>query len=96
MKMITIMKNNWMMSITGKRWKITCCLLEKSYFTSADISMLGYGCGVCHYPQFFVKYLGMYQVLPRPYLGYFGGFTGDKLIKKRVLDLSSQAETFFW
>ena len=37
-----------------------------SYFTSADISMLGYGYGVSQYPQFFVEDLDMYQVLPRP------------------------------
>ena len=58
--------------------------------------MLGYGCDVYQYPQFYVKYLDMYQVLPRPYLGSFDVCTGDKLIKKWVLDLSSQAETFFW
>ena len=51
--------------------------------------MLGYGCGLSQYLQFFVKDLDMYQVLPRPYLRYFDGFTGDKLIKKRVLDLTS-------
>ena len=27
---------------------------ENSYFTSADVSMLGYGCGVSQYLQFFV------------------------------------------
>ena len=43
------------------------------------------------YPQFFVKYLDMYPVLPRPYLGSFDGGPGDKLFKKWVLDLESQA-----
>ena len=28
----------------------------------------------------FVKYLGMYQVLPRPYLGSFDSGPGEKLI----------------
>ena len=27
----------------------------KSYHTSADVSILGYGCGVSQYPQFFVE-----------------------------------------
>ena len=54
---------------------------ENSYFTSADVSLLGYGCGVSQYPQFSVKYLDMYQVLPRPYLRSFDGFPGDKIIK---------------
>ena len=45
----------------------------------------------------FVKDLDIYQVLPRPYLRSFDGFPGDKLIiKKWLLDLASQAETFFW
>ena len=61
------------------------------YFTSADVSMLGYGCGVSQYTHFFVKYLDMYQVLPRPYLGSFGGVTGDKLIKKMVVRLSNSS-----
>ena len=50
--------------------------------------MLGYGCGVSQYIQFYVKYLDMYQVLQRPYLGYFDVGPGEKLIKKKwVLDL---------
>ena len=53
---------------------------ENSYFTSAGVPMLSYGCGVSRYPQFYVKYLDMYQLLPRPYLGSFDGFPGDKLI----------------
>ena len=42
--------------------------------------MLGYGCGVSQYPQYFVKDLDIYQVLPRPYLSSFDSFPGDKLI----------------
>ena len=53
---------------------------KNSHFTSAVVSMIGYGCGVSQYPQFFVKDLDMYQVLPRPYLWSFGGGPGDKLI----------------
>ena len=53
---------------------------NNSYFTSDDVSILGYGCGVFQFPQFFVDDLDMYQVLPRPYLRYFDGFLGDKLI----------------
>ena len=46
--------------------------------------MLGYGCGVFQFPQFFVEDLDMYQMLPRPYLRYFNGGPGDQLIKKSV------------
>ena len=52
-------------------------MVGNSYFTSADVSMLGYGCAVSQYPQFFVEDLDMYQVLPRPYLRSFHGFPGD-------------------
>ena len=54
---------------------------ENSYFTSDDVYVLGYGCGVSWYPHFYVKCLYMYQVLPRLYIGSFDGFPGDKLIK---------------
>ena len=53
---------------------------KNSYLTSADVSMLVYGCDVSQYPQFYDKYLYMYQVLLRPYIGYFDGFPGDKFI----------------
>ena len=53
---------------------------NNSCFTSTDVSMLGYGCGMSQYPQFYVKYLDMDQLLPRPYLGSCDGFTGHKLI----------------
>ena len=54
--------------------------------------MLRYGCGVSQYPQFLVKDLDMYQVLPRQILRSFAGFTGYQLIKNWVFDLASRAE----
>ena len=68
-------------------------LCKNSSFASADVFMLGYGRGVSQYPQFYDKVLDMYQVLPRPYIGYFDCFPGDNFIKKLVLDMSDQAET---
>ena len=55
---------------------------KNSYHKSADVSMLGYGCGVSQYLQFFLEDVDMYQALPRPYLRSFDGSPGDKLIKK--------------
>ena len=55
---------------------------KNSYHTSADVSMLGYGCGVSQYPQFFVEDLDIYQILPRPCLRSFDGGPGEKSIKK--------------
>ena len=83
MKMIKISKNNWVILITRKQWKSTWYWLENNYFICGDVSMLGCGCGVSQYPQFCVKDLDMYQVLPRPYLSSFDGFTGDELIIKK-------------
>ena len=37
---------------------------KKNYFTSSDVYMLGFGCGMSQCPQFYVKYLDMYQVSP--------------------------------
>ena len=39
---------------------------KNSYFTFANVYMIGYGCGVSQYSQFYDKYLDMCQVLPRP------------------------------
>ena len=52
---------------------------KNSYHTSADVSILGYGCGMSQYTKLFVEDLDMYQMLPRPYLRYFDGDPGDKL-----------------
>ena len=51
---------------------------EIFYHTSADVYMIGYGCGVSQYHQLFAEYLDMYQILPRPYLRTFDGVPGDK------------------
>ena len=82
MKLITILKiiKLYELQENSEKWNGTGW--KNSYHTSTDVSMLGYGCGVSQYPQFFVKYLDMYHVLPRPYLGYFDGGSEDKLILK--------------
>ena len=59
--------------------------------------MLGYGCGVSQYHQFYYKYLDRYQVLPFPYRVYFESFPGYKFVKEKwVLDLEYQTKTFAW
>ena len=69
----------------------------KNIFTSADVSMLGYGCGVSQYLQFYDQNLDEYQVLPCPHMESFESYPGKKSMKGRwVLDLSSKAETFVW
>ena len=55
------------------------------YFTSAYVDMFGHGCGVSRYPQFYDQHLEKYQLLPRPYLGSFGGDNGENY--KRKMDI---------
>ena len=55
---------------------------KNRFFTSDDVSMLGFGCGVSQYPQFYYQDLDKYQVLPRPYLGSFEGYRKEKFIEK--------------
>ena len=57
---------------------------KNSYHTYADVSMLGYGCGVSMYPQFFVEDLDIYQMLPRRYLRSFDGGPGGKVLKQKL------------
>ena len=54
---------------------------KNSSFTSDDVSMIGCGCGVSQYPQFYYQELDRYQVLPHPYRGYFEGLPGENIIK---------------
>ena len=53
-------------------------IFGKKFFTSDDVSMLGWGCGVSQYPQFYDHELKTYQVLPHKYLGSFEGYPGGK------------------
>ena len=69
--------------------------MEKKFFTSDDVSMLSYGCGVSQYPQLYYRDLDKYQVLPRTYWGSFEGFPVEKFTKEKwMLDLVGQAIFF--
>ena len=79
-------ENNFDKQFNDINYKITIRKLHDAgrkniYFISADVSMLLYGYGVSHYPQFYDRALDMYQVLPHPYMGSFDGFPGDFFIK---------------
>ena len=69
---------------------------KNCYFTYAGVSMVGCGCGVSNHPRFYYQDLDKYQVLPRPYLGCFGGFPGEKKLRKWALDLAGQVKICFW
>ena len=51
--------------------KLHDCGWKNSSHISADLAMLGYGCGVSVYPQFYDKEKKSFHMLPRPYIRYF-------------------------
>ena len=40
---------------------------KAQFYKSADVLMLGHGCGVSQYPHFYDIINNIYQMLPRPY-----------------------------
>ena len=68
---------------------------ENSYFTSTDVYIIGYGFSVSQYPQFYVRDLYMYQLLPLPYIGSFDSCPGDKSILKMGVRLGKSSRNIF-
>ena len=72
--------------LTGERTKqplkyiheLSC---KAQLFKSANVSMLGRGCGVSQYPQFHEQIKNKYQMLPRPYVGSYSGEKGHQFLK---------------
>ena len=62
--------------------KLRDCDWKNSSHKSADVAMLGYGCGISTYPQFYDKDLKSVHMLPRPYIRYFDGQCCDQVLKK--------------
>ena len=50
---------------------------KNSSHISSDVAMLGYGCGVSVYPQFYDKKYISFHMLPRPYIRSFDGNSSD-------------------
>ena len=74
-----------MISITCERsGKLHDAGWKNSYFTSADVSILGYGCVVSQYPQFYYQDKDNYQLLPRPYRESFYGYPEENIQNKNV------------
>ena len=93
--MIKNLENNELYELQKNSEKFHDTGCKNIYFTSANVSMLGYGCGVSQYHQFYVKDLDMYQVLPHPYFGSFDGGPGDKLILKMGVILGKSIRIVF-
>ena len=57
--------------------------------------MLGHGCGVSQYSQFYDTIKNIYQVLPRLYVGRYSGEKGHQFLHKPwILALAKSVETF--
>ena len=68
---------------------------KKNYFTSSDVSMLGSGCGVSSFTQFYDQINKKYQFLPLPYVGIYSGEKVNKFLQETwILAVSKSVETF--
>ena len=62
----------------------------------AGVSMLGHGCVVSQYPQFYDRIKNIYQMLPHPYVGSYSGEKGHQFLQEPWINaLSKSFETFF-
>ena len=50
-------------------WNIHKLVWKGNFFKYANVSILGHGCGVSQYPQFYERTKNIYQMLPSPYVG---------------------------
>ena len=56
--------------------------------------MLGHGCGVSQYPQFYDTNK-KHQMLPRPYVGSYSGEKGHQILQQPwIIALAKSIETF--
>ena len=62
--------------------KLHDCGWKDSSHKSADVAMLGYGCGVSTYHHFYDKYLNIFHMLPHPYIISSDGQCSDQVLKK--------------
>ena len=49
---------------------------KAQFFKQDGVLMLGHGCGVSQYPQFYDRIKNMYQMILRPYVGSYSGEKG--------------------
>ena len=79
-----LMKIEWQ-KLQDNSQEVAWFWLGKRFFTSDYVAMIGHGCDVFQYPQFYYQHLETYQLLPRPYLGSFEGDNEEILIKWRKI-----------
>ena len=57
---------------------------KANYLKSAYVSMLGHGCGVSQFTQFYDRIKHIYQILPRNYVGCSEVEKGNLFLKKSL------------
>ena len=64
-------------------------------FKLGDVLMLGHGCGVSQYTQFYDRIKYRYQMSPRLYVGSYSGKNGHQFLQEPwILALSKSVKTF--
>ena len=64
-------------------------------FKSNGVLMLGHGCGVSKYPQFYDRIKNIYRILPRPHVGSYSGENSHQFLHKPcILALAQSLEIF--
>ena len=68
---------------------------KSQFFKSAGVSMLGHGCGVSLYTQFYDRIKYIYQILLHTYMISYIGENGQQYFQEPwVLKLAKSVETF--
>ena len=69
---------------------------KEQLFKSADVSILGHGCGVSQYPRFYGR-IKKNQMLPRPNVGSYSGKKGHQIFTNHeFLHYPNQLNFFKW
>ena len=68
---------------------------KSQLFKSADVLMLGHGCGVSQYPQFYDRIEEKFQMLPHPYVESYSDEKDHQFLQEPwILALAKSVETF--
>ena len=68
---------------------------KSQFFKSSDVSMLGHGCGVSQYSQFYDRIKNIYQMLPHPFVGSYKCEKGHRFLQEPwTIALAKSVENF--